>query len=74
MRVYGLPGEASIRLEHVIIDLNGTLSDRGVLILGQVPSGGGLIGEGAGRGPHLPRTDEATHPVGLLATSKAELR
>jgi P-type E1-E2 ATPase len=34
MRVFELPGEAPLRLEHLILDLNGTLSDRGELIPG----------------------------------------
>jgi P-type E1-E2 ATPase len=34
MRAIELPGEPSIRLEHLVLDLNGTLSDRGVLIAG----------------------------------------
>jgi hypothetical protein len=58
MRVEDLAGEASTRLEHMIIDLN--------------PSGVGPIREGAGRGPHPPGMGEAPHPLGLLAPSKAE--
>jgi P-type E1-E2 ATPase len=34
MRIIELPGDRTLRLEHVVLDLNGTLSDRGNLIPG----------------------------------------
>jgi P-type E1-E2 ATPase len=33
-RTYDLPGEATLVLEHLVLDLNGTLTDRGELIHG----------------------------------------
>jgi soluble P-type ATPase len=34
VRTYEVPGGATIEIEHVVLDLNGTLSDRGELIDG----------------------------------------
>lgn len=34
MRRYPIPGAATLEIEHVVFDLNGTLSDRGELIPG----------------------------------------
>ena len=34
MRIFEIPGDGAIRLEHLVLDLNGTLSDRGELIPG----------------------------------------
>jgi P-type E1-E2 ATPase len=34
MRIIDLPGQPALRLEHLVLDLNGTLSDRGDLIPG----------------------------------------
>ncbi len=34
MRTYHVPGAATIEIDHVVLDLNGTLSDRGGLIEG----------------------------------------
>jgi soluble P-type ATPase len=34
MRTFDIPGTTSLEIEHLVLDLNGTLSDRGVLIDG----------------------------------------
>ena len=34
MRTIEIPDEAAVRLDHLVLDLNGTLSDRGALIPG----------------------------------------
>ena len=34
MRTIEIPGEGTLRLEHLVLDVNGTLTDRGVLIEG----------------------------------------
>jgi hypothetical protein len=32
MRTFEIPHEGAVRLDHLVLDLNGTLSDRGALI------------------------------------------
>jgi soluble P-type ATPase len=34
MRTVAIPGTAGLKLEHLVLDLNGTLTDRGALIAG----------------------------------------
>jgi soluble P-type ATPase len=36
MRTFHIPGASSLEIQHVVLDLNGTLSDRGELIEGVV--------------------------------------
>lgn len=43
MRLIEIPGDEPIRLEHLVVDVNGTLSDRGELIAGVADRIGRLI-------------------------------
>jgi len=64
MRVVDIPGLGVLRLEHLVLDLNGTLSDRGELIPGVT----GRIGRLAGTLElHLLTADTLGTAAGLAA-------
>ncbi len=64
--VVEIPGESTLELEHLVLDVNGTLTDRGALIEGVRER---LAAVGAKLVPHLLSADT----FGTLASAAAQL-